>query len=72
MEGNSNTPWIIGFESGSKKDSFLLEILGLKVDPLSVGHTVQRQTYQIFINDDQMLILCLTYFITTVKSQTNL
>jgi hypothetical protein len=26
----------------------------------------QLQTYQIVTNDDQMLILCLSYFITTV------
>ena len=27
----------------------------------------QLKTYQILINDDQMLILCLSYFITTVR-----
>ena len=28
--------------------------------------TSQLQTYQILTNDDQMFILCLSYFVTTV------
>ena len=31
---------------------------------------LKLQTYQILTNDDQMLILCLSYFITTVQSYT--
>ena len=27
----------------------------------------QQQSYQILTNDDEMLILCLSHFITTVK-----
>ena len=36
-----------------------------KIQKLAVSS--QLQTYQILKNDDQMLILCLSYFITTLE-----